>query len=115
MKRALKIPKKPNKYRAEKVIYDGIKFDSKIEGRYYLAYRDDVKRGKIRELVPHPFFVIVMNGIKICKVILDFMYVDNKTNKIHYIDIKGLDTAISRLKRKLVEAQYGIKVEVIKK
>lgn len=34
---------------------------------------------------------------------------------LHVIDWKGHDTALSRLKRKLLKQAYGIETEVIKK
>ena len=109
-----KVNKKRGKYNAMKCIIDGHKFDSKIEGDYYILYRDKQLKGLISNLELHPVYPIIINSKKICKVILDFRVFDEDSGETKVVDIKGLDTAISKLKRKMVEAQHGIIVEVIK-
>ena len=71
---------------------------------------------KIFHLKVHPAFPIEIDGTTICKVILDFKYLDwlADDKPLIYEDVKGRDNALSRLKRKLVEAQYGIKVTIIR-
>ena len=51
----------------------------------------------------------------VCTYYADFKFWDNRTNKERVSDSKGLDTAYSKLKRKMVLLQYDIKVEVWKK
>lgn len=48
-----------------------------------------------------------MNGKKICKYIADFR-VTYADGRIEVVDVKGVRTGVYRLKKKLVEAQYGI-------
>jgi len=54
-------------------------------------------------------FQIILNGINICKYIADFkvLYCDGR---IEIVDVKGVKTDIYKIKKKLVEAQYGIKI-----
>mgnify|MGYP003334020814 CR=1 FL=1 len=94
---------------------DGIKFHSQAEAAEYSRLKLELKAGEIKDLKLQPKFQITINDIKICKVILDFIYFDKRVNKMRYIDVKGVETAISRLKKKLVEAQHGIEVELVKK
>jgi len=98
-----------NKYGNVKVEIDGYKFDSKAEARRY----GELKLLKVAELEVHPKYPIMMRGLKVCDVILDFEYSDE--TGMHYEDVKskGTDTAISRLKRRMVSAAYGITVDVI--
>jgi len=102
-----------NKYSNKKVNLDGYTFDSKIEARRYGELKLLSGAGKIVSLEVHPEYLITHRRKDICRVILDFKYWESYgTQKVE--DVKGVDTAISRLKRKLVEAQYGIKVDLIR-
>ncbi len=54
-------------------------------------------------------FQVIMNEKKICKYLADFrvLYADGH---IEIIDVKGVRTNIYSLKKKLVEAQYGVEI-----
>lgn len=52
-------------------------------------------------------FQIVVNGIKICKYLADFK-VHYADGRIEIVDVKGVRTQMYRLKKRLVEAQFGI-------
>jgi len=106
---------KANKHNAVRVQIDGIYFDSKAEGKRYTELRLIEAAGLITKLQTHPAFPIEINDIKICMVELDFRYFDHKRGEYVFEDVKGQDNPLSKLKRKLVEVLYGIKVEVIKK
>lgn len=73
------------------------------------------KAGEIRNIQCQPVFPIIVNGIKVGKAIMDFVYEDIKTGKPIVEDVKGkgIDTTISRFKRKCAEALYGIKVRIL--
>lgn len=104
-----------NKYGAKKVTRDGHNFDSQAEAARWdmLQMLQDAK--KITGLMLHPSFEIVIARQKVCRVILDFAYFDHDLHRMVYEDVKGYDNALSRLKRKLVEAAHGIRVTVIGK
>lgn len=95
--------KKP-KYNNEKTIIDGIEFMSRKESRYYCQLKMLERAGKIRDLKLQPQFPIVVNGIKICKVISDFSYFEG--DRLIVIDVKGFWTKSSRIKWKLAQACY---------
>lgn len=99
------------KYGAKRVQIDGIWFDSKREGARYEELKMMYKAGLIRELICHPSFEIGINGVFICDVVLDFQY--RGADSFIYEDVKGKDNPLSALKRKLVEAEYGITVELV--
>ena len=57
--RGFNIPKKGNKYKNEKVEFDGIKFDSKRERDRYMVLKDAERRGVISELKCQPVFELM--------------------------------------------------------
>jgi hypothetical protein len=59
--------------------------------------------------------VIAAREKTICNVVLDFYFWDKRAKKDCYVDVKGVDTAVSRLKRKLVKAFHDIDVQVVRK
>ncbi len=107
------LPPKRSKYGARKTVVDNIEFHSAAEARRYGELKLLEKGGYIRKLELQPVYRIAINGIHVCKVILDFRYYENGVGWVDE-DLKGRDNPLSRLKRKLVEAQYGIKVRLVK-
>lgn len=102
-----------SKYKAKKTTLDGITFHSKAEANRYLVLKNMQREGVISNLKLQPEWLITWGTEKICKVILDFAYI--KDNRWIYEDVKGVDTALSKLKRKLVQAQHGIGVTLVMK
>lgn len=103
-----------NKYKAIKVKVNGITCDSKIEARYYSDLILLEKSKLIKDLKIHPRYPIYINDKKVCAVVLDFEYHDNRDNQKHYIDVKGFYTSESKLRHKIFEAYYNRKVEIWK-
>lgn len=110
----LRLGRKPHKYKAVPIKIDGIHFPSTVEAQHYAELKILERAGEITDLKVHPRYPITINKQLICIVELDFSYRD-KQKLPHVDDVKGMDTAVSRLKRKMVEAAYGLKVTVIKK
>jgi hypothetical protein len=100
------------KYGAKPTTIDGIRFASKREAERYCQLKLELKCGSVKNLILQPKFVIYIDSIKICTVILDFQY--QHGDLMVYEDVKGFDTPISKLKRRMVEAAYKIKVTVVK-
>ena len=104
-----------NKFHAKKTYYKGIQFDSKKEANY-CRQLDILKSAsgndKVLKYELQKRFDIIVNGKKIGFYKLDFKvwYPD----RIEHIDIKGLKKGASyqlfRLKKKLVEALFNIKI-----
>lgn len=95
-----------NKYRNKPTVVDGIRFASIRESVYYGDLRLLERAGKISDLTLQPSFAIVWpgTGAKICRVVGDFMFLENGRDVV--VDVKGKDNAMSKLKRKLVKAAY---------
>lgn len=111
--------KKRNKYLAVKVIRDGIKFDSKKECKRYAELKLLVKAGEIQSFIHQVPFIYEIEGKKMFKYIADYVIINNDGSK-RVEDVKGFDkktkkyrtTPLFNLKKKLIEAQYKIKIEL---
>ena len=103
-----------NKYGARKTVVDGITFDSKAEAAYYASLRlrylaDEVVSVELQK--PYP---LTINGFVVGVYKADFAFHDVPAGKYRVIDVKGKDTPLSKLKRKMVKAIYGLDVELAK-
>ena len=107
-----------NKYHNKKVVIDGIEFDSKKEGNYYLKLKMLETAGKIRDLRLQVEFVLLETfklsdkTYRKTKYIADFTYLDDK-GKLHVVDVKGYRTKEYGLKKKLMAWKYGIEIEEV--
>jgi hypothetical protein len=104
---------KKSKYGNIKTEYDGYLYMSKREAQYAQQLNVLMKAKNIKNKVisfeKQVPFVIEVNGKKICKYLADFkvLYADGHEE---IIDVKGMKTSIYKLKKKLVEALYNIKI-----
>lgn len=113
--RAALAGKKRNKYGAVKTVLDGIAFDSKAEANYYAMLKQREKAGEVANVeLQRPFALIAGAGKLVGTYRADFTFDDLVEGRWRVIDVKGHDTALSRFKRKFVEALHGVKVEVVK-
>jgi hypothetical protein len=103
-------PDKPkrSKYGAVKTVVDGITFDSKAEARRYGELKLLEKAKYIRSLMLQPVFEFTVRDKAVFKYVADFTYLEGTTAVIE--DVKGMKTAVYRLKKKLIEAQFDIKI-----
>lgn len=102
-----------SKYGNKKTEYNGFLFDSKKEAGYCctldMLKKAIDKEDKVISYEKQVPFQVVLNDKKICKYYADFK-VTYGDGRIEIVDVKGVKTSIYRLKKKLVEAQYGIKI-----
>lgn len=89
-------------------------FDSKLEHARFLELCVLERVNAIRNLSVHPRFSITVNGKDIgINYEADFQYFEGNENVVE--DVKGVETEVFRIKRKLVEALYpGLKIRVVK-
>lgn len=94
--------------RVNRIELDGIVFDSEVEARRYGILTNDVRSGRITDLrlqVPYEFH----EGGRLCfTYIADFVYVENGAEVVE--DVKGMRLDVYILKKKLIEARYGITI-----
>jgi hypothetical protein len=96
---------KKNKYNAVPKVVDGFRFDSKKEAAYYSDAKWLKERGEILLLLRQvPFHLPGKATYR-----LDFLELW-KNGDVKFIDVKGYDTAMSKLKRKQVEELYDITI-----
>lgn len=129
----LKNNAKGNKYKNEKVEFNGIKFDSKKELERYLVLKKAEKKGTISELKLQPTFTLIeaiyheetlqlktkIKTMKKCDQLpitykADFSYI--KDGKLTVEDVKGCEymiTEVFKIKEKLMFAINGIKIKRI--
>lgn len=91
-----------SKFNVRKVLIDGHTFDSAAEGRRYATLAALERAGKIAGLELQPRLDCLVAGVKICTYVADFRYRRDGTSVVE--DVKGVHTAVYRLKRKLAEA-----------
>lgn len=97
------------KYNAKKTVIDGIIFASKLEAQGYARIKLGVEYGSISYFLRQIPFHLPGNVSYRC----DFL-VFMANGEVRYIDFKGFSTKEFILKRKMVEALYPVKIEVIK-
>jgi hypothetical protein len=115
-----------HKYNAVRTEVDGITFDSKAEAVRYQELRLLELAKEVRNIRLQPAFVLTTvtpdgEVVPVCVARMDFEYEEfhystssNCAQCWHRVieDRKGYDTAVSKLKRKWVERQYGITVRL---
>uniref|UniRef100_A0A6H2A2D7 DUF1064 domain-containing protein n=1 Tax=viral metagenome TaxID=1070528 RepID=A0A6H2A2D7_9ZZZZ len=105
-KPVLPAPIKPTKYHAVLEECDGIKFQSKKEARYYQELKVRVFAGEVAYFLRQVPFELA-GGVKYR---VDFMEILND-GRIRYVDVKGFRTPTYKMKRRMVEACYPVKIE----
>lgn len=107
----LKFEIKPrkSKYGNVKVERDNFKFDSIKEANYYSKLVLLQKSGEVISFELQPKFDIIINGIKCGFYKADFR-VTWKSGAVKIIDVKGMRLPVYNLKKKIIEAMYGIKI-----
>lgn len=102
------ISPRKGRYGVNKIEIDGIVFDSPAEGRRYGILKSEEKLGKIQNLRFQVDYPYKENGIHCFVYRSDFNYTIVETGEEVVEDVKGFRTDVYRLKKKLIEARYGI-------
>ena len=96
-----------HKFSAKPTELDSIKFQSKKEARYYQGLKLLQKAGEVVFFLRQVPFDLPGN----VKHKIDFIEF-HSDGTVHFVEIKGYDTPMGKLKRKQVEAIYPVKIEV---
>ncbi len=91
-----------------------IHFDSKRERTRWHELRLMQRAGKIKDLRRQVSFPIRINGKKVGAYRCDFHYLDEGHEFYTIEDVKGIDTPLSKFKRKCVAAQTGTEVRIVR-
>lgn len=111
-----------SKYNAKKVEVDGIKFDSKVEAEYYLHLKEMAEGGEIQGFerqvkmtLQDSFYLEGVKGkIRAITYVVDFK-ITEKDGSITYIDVKGIETDVFKMKRKMFMNRYRTPLVTVKK
>lgn len=113
---------KGHKYKAQPTVVDGVRFASKKESRRYLELKLLEKAKAIDSLELQPSFDLVVPShveaqglVKIGRYRADFRYWDNERKRHVIEDVKsaGTKTTAYRLRKRMVEAIYGIDISEV--
>lgn len=88
-------------------------FPSMAERERFARLRFLERAGEIEQLRLQPAFPIVVNHTKVMTYKADFEYQTREGKRV-IEDVKGIETDVFKLKRKLVEAFYGITLTIVK-
>lgn len=108
-----------SKYGAIKTVVDGIKFDSKKEANRYCELKILKTVGEVDNFNLQPAFLLQesfkrKDGKKIREIwyVADFevWYPDGRRE---IEDVKGVETAVFKIKRKLLEAKYDLILKIV--
>lgn len=105
-----------HKFNAVRTTIDGITFASKAEGHRYAQLKMLQRVGEIEALELQPKFPLTVAGVKVAIYIADFRYrvVKGLGQSLTVVeDVKGVRTPVYQLKKKLVQALYGIQITEI--
>ena len=98
-----------HKYNAKPTVVDGIRFDSRREAEYYANLKLRQKAGDV---------VMFLRQVPIhlpggTKLVIDFLEF-HEDGSVHWVDVKGVETDVFKIKKREVEAIYPIEIEVVK-
>jgi hypothetical protein len=96
---------KQSKYRAQAVLEDGYRFDSQAEHQRYRELMLLWGQRIIRNLTVHPRYVVWQSGKEKIVYEADFSYLDTDGQQV-VEDVKGVLTAVYRLKKKMFLAAF---------
>jgi hypothetical protein len=97
------------KYKAKPIVIDNQRFSSQKEGRRYLELKLLFRAREIFDLALQPEFEFKIDGEKVFSYFADFGYTEKDGTEV-IEDCKGFRTPVYKLKRKLIEKQYGIRI-----
>jgi hypothetical protein len=113
------------KYHAIQTTVDGIVFASKAEARRYGELKLLERAGEVTGLQLQPRFDLACGGRPLLirsagfpkgrasYYLADFEYYERDGTRV-IEDVKGMDTPVSRLKRAVVEAEYGLRITLVR-
>ena len=96
-----------HKYNATPVEFDGIRFDSKKEGRYYQELKLRVASGEVIFFLRQTPFHIEGGTYRV-----DFQEF-HADGTVHFVDVKGFKTKAFIKSKKQVETRYPVEIKIV--
>lgn len=116
--KAIDMRGRQSKYRAVRTEGPGPKgtwrfYHSRKEAKFAEALHVAWLNGSVTEWQPQVPYHLHVHGKPLGKYVMDFVvFYADPTREAEYFDIKGMDTPLSKWKRKHCELEYGIKIEL---
>lgn len=105
-------PPKKSKYKNKRVLVDGIWFHSDGESKRYLTLKLWERAGIIKNLRLQPKYPYLIDGKHMFTYVADFIYTRDGKEVVE--DFKGPITRVYTIKKKIIEAHYGIAITEVK-
>lgn len=103
-------PKRMSKYNNSPKTVDGIRFDSKKEARYYEQLKTRIATGEVS-------YFLMQVPLRLpggTKYVVDFLvFFTDPDRAPEYVDVKGIQTKLFRVKKREIEHQYPIQISVL--
>lgn len=104
------LKKKRNKLNSTATVVDNLRFQSKLEASYYCHLKILQRIGEVKFFLWQVPFCL--HGGK--KYWCDFLvFLSDGSHR--FIDVKGYETDLFKVKKSEVEAKYGVEIHVIKR
>jgi hypothetical protein len=103
--------RRPQKYGAKPERTEDGYFASQRELQHWHISKLREKAGEIRNLERQVRFRLEINGVHICDYIADEAHFEGERRVV--IDVKGVETDVFKLKRKLMKALHNIDVVTV--
>lgn len=101
--------------KAERTV-DGIRFDSKAEAEFYQRLKVNLHIGNVSYFLMQVSFHLpggYRHKVDFMTVTHAEFFPDDERVHVEFYEIKGMDVATGKMKRKQVEELYGIKIHVL--
>ena len=102
------VGKEKSKYNNHKVEVDGIKFDSQKEADYYCELKLRLQAGEIKAFCRQAEFILAPN----LRYKADFI-VFNTNLPVEVIDVKGFKTDVYKVKKKVFEDKFNLRIKEV--
>jgi hypothetical protein len=113
------LKRRGNKYGAQRAEHRGVSYASKAEARHAAFLDLRIKAGEVQSWRPQVRFPLVVNGTKVGTYVADFEvlagYGSESEGERWIEEVKGFETPVWKLKRKLMDALYpSVPIRVVK-
>jgi hypothetical protein len=105
---------KPNKYNARSSVYNGRRYDSKLEASYAMQLDWMKKAGQVKKWIPQYKIDLRINDVHIANYYIDFKVIYT-SGHVEYWEVKGFVTNVWKLKYAMAKAIYPDWNFVVKK
>ena len=103
--------KKP-KYNNKRTVYNGVAYDSNLEAEYAKKLDWRKRAGEVLSWKGQKSLHLIVNGVTVCRYIIDFE-VELVDGTKEYVEVKGFETRLWKLKWDLLRALRGTNYDPI--